>query len=327
MERSNNYASRIYELRKKEDISQEALAAALGTTRQQVSRWECGTSIPSPKFAYALAAYFKCSVDDLFGEGALEEKEDFCSVFNAQFRNICVILCVFAIVGFYALTLLGFYSDELAHYLHIVVGEMREAGANYDPATINVAIRNLSESICRIGVALSIVSSLIYCFALALVLIRYMRNSKSKIVRSGILLSSGYAFKVILSTLMAGILTLTVGQHVGYLKAQTLGLFDGTLYLLGSFFASDVLLVLFAMILRKPFQRKMVLRPWEGGYKVFDILYVCVGLPLFIVFLSLASSSYVGFAFAGFIYFPLAGILFIVRLLITYFPLRNATIK
>lgn len=53
-----NYSQKIYELRRKEDVSQEALAALIGTTRQQVSRWECGVAIPNPKFAYAIASHF-----------------------------------------------------------------------------------------------------------------------------------------------------------------------------------------------------------------------------------------------------------------------------
>ena len=63
-----NYSQKIYELRRKEDISQEALAAAIGTTRQQISRWECGVSVPAPKFAYALAKHFGITVEELFGE-------------------------------------------------------------------------------------------------------------------------------------------------------------------------------------------------------------------------------------------------------------------
>ena len=53
-----NYSEKIYKLRKSEDISQEALATIIGTTRQQVSRWECGTAVPSPKYVYARAGRF-----------------------------------------------------------------------------------------------------------------------------------------------------------------------------------------------------------------------------------------------------------------------------
>lgn len=63
-----DYSNKIYELRKKEDISQEALAALIGTTRQQISRWECGISVPTPKFAYALAKHFNVTIEELFGE-------------------------------------------------------------------------------------------------------------------------------------------------------------------------------------------------------------------------------------------------------------------
>ena len=68
-----NNSEKIYDLRRKEDISQEALAAIVGTTRQQVSRWECGSAVPNPKYSYALAAHFGCTVEELYGEKVEEE--------------------------------------------------------------------------------------------------------------------------------------------------------------------------------------------------------------------------------------------------------------
>ena len=39
-------AEKIYQARKKAGLSQEALADALGVTRQAVSKWETGKSVP-----------------------------------------------------------------------------------------------------------------------------------------------------------------------------------------------------------------------------------------------------------------------------------------
>ena len=40
----NNIGQRIKELRKKNDLTQEALADFLGITYKAVSKWECGVS-------------------------------------------------------------------------------------------------------------------------------------------------------------------------------------------------------------------------------------------------------------------------------------------
>lgn len=90
-----NYSQKIYELRRKEDISQEALAAAIGTTRQQVSRWECGVAIPNPKFAYAIASHFGITIEELFGEKVEEEPGDAKEVLSFRLR---ISLCVFQLL-------------------------------------------------------------------------------------------------------------------------------------------------------------------------------------------------------------------------------------
>jgi putative transcriptional regulator len=47
-------------------LSQEELAAKVGTTRQTISALERGTSIPSVSLALALARALGCSVEELF---------------------------------------------------------------------------------------------------------------------------------------------------------------------------------------------------------------------------------------------------------------------
>ena len=70
-----NYGENIYRLRKEADVSQEALAKAIGTTRQQVSRWECGSALPSSKYVYALADFFHCPIQAILGEEIPEEEK------------------------------------------------------------------------------------------------------------------------------------------------------------------------------------------------------------------------------------------------------------
>lgn len=61
-------AEKIYQCRKKAGLSQEALAAQLGVSRQAVSKWELGTAEPEPAKLKLLAQAFQVSVDWLLSE-------------------------------------------------------------------------------------------------------------------------------------------------------------------------------------------------------------------------------------------------------------------
>jgi putative transcriptional regulator len=48
------------------ELSQAALAAAMGVSRQTVNSIECGKYLPSLPLAIRLAAYFDIAVEELF---------------------------------------------------------------------------------------------------------------------------------------------------------------------------------------------------------------------------------------------------------------------
>ena len=60
-----NIGERIYTLRKKAGLSQEQLAEILDTTRQAVSKWEAGKSLPDLEAVIKLGAHFQVSMDHL----------------------------------------------------------------------------------------------------------------------------------------------------------------------------------------------------------------------------------------------------------------------
>ena len=315
-----NYSQKIYELRKKEDISQEALAALIGTTRQQVSRWECGAAIPNPKFAYAIASHFGITVEELFGEKVEEEPEDAKEVLSFRFKNLSLCFSIVSLINFCAMVLLGYFSDTISKSFYEAVGAFRESGVEYDPGTYNSAIRNLSESICSIGIVWAVISSASLLFITIVLLMRFSKTTKNKILRSNLFSSFSTSLLIIFGTLVANILILSVGQHVGYININTFGFFDGLLFLFGALFTADILVTFLRVILRKPLQKSMVFAPWEGFKKVYEIIYIAIGLPLFVVFILLGSTSYVGFYICGFVYFPLAFILLLIHISTCYKP-------
>lgn len=61
------YYQRLKDLREDKDLKQESVAAVLGTTQQQYSRWERGAQeIPLHHFI-TLAKFYKVSLDYLAG--------------------------------------------------------------------------------------------------------------------------------------------------------------------------------------------------------------------------------------------------------------------
>lgn len=68
-------ANRLYELRKKNNLSQEELAEKLGVSRQAVSKWERSEASPDTDNLIALAKIYGLSLDELI-YGKKEEKKE-----------------------------------------------------------------------------------------------------------------------------------------------------------------------------------------------------------------------------------------------------------
>lgn len=61
-------SERIYTLRRKMGLSQEQLAEKIGVSRQAISKWEVGQSVPELEKMKALCECFGISMDELVGK-------------------------------------------------------------------------------------------------------------------------------------------------------------------------------------------------------------------------------------------------------------------
>ena len=61
------FYQRLKDLREDKDLKQESVAAILGTTQQQYSRWERGAQEIPFHHAITLAKFYKVSLDYLAG--------------------------------------------------------------------------------------------------------------------------------------------------------------------------------------------------------------------------------------------------------------------
>jgi len=112
--------AKIKELRKRQSITQEQLAGALGLTNQAISRWESESGYPDIEYIIPIANFFKVTANYLLddgghanwlkiGMGCDENKGLYCSFCgkdhtqvkktvvapnNINICNECVLLCV-----------------------------------------------------------------------------------------------------------------------------------------------------------------------------------------------------------------------------------------
>ncbi len=72
-----NLATKIYSLRKQNGLSQEELAEQLNVSRQTISKWELGESIPDTDSLTSLAKFFDTSLDYLVFDKPMENQLKF----------------------------------------------------------------------------------------------------------------------------------------------------------------------------------------------------------------------------------------------------------
>lgn len=102
----------LSELRKYYGITQEELAVRVGVTRQAVSKWETGTTIPDIEILMALSEIYGISINDIIKADLTNIKFQKEIVFpekNKSIKNIFVIGC-----GRWG-TFIAWYLDKIGH--------------------------------------------------------------------------------------------------------------------------------------------------------------------------------------------------------------------
>lgn len=90
-------SEKIYELRRKDGLSQEALAEKIGVSRQAVSKWETGAATPELDKLRALCACFGVTLDELTGGGLSAAVKDKSPPDQEKERSggaLGIILCI-----------------------------------------------------------------------------------------------------------------------------------------------------------------------------------------------------------------------------------------
>ncbi|MFA5153041.1 MAG: helix-turn-helix transcriptional regulator [Clostridia bacterium] len=68
---------KIYELRKKHNLTQEAFAELIAVSRQAVQKWEKNTSFPDSDKLISISRIFNVSVDYILGIETMDPNQEF----------------------------------------------------------------------------------------------------------------------------------------------------------------------------------------------------------------------------------------------------------
>lgn len=80
----------IKELRKRDAVTQDRLAEALGVTSQAISKWENEMGYPDIEYIVPIANFFNVTTDELFGHDSAEKEQkikQYCDLYDEMYRN------------------------------------------------------------------------------------------------------------------------------------------------------------------------------------------------------------------------------------------------
>lgn len=113
-------SEKIYTLRRKSGLSQEQLAEIIGVSRQAISKWEGGLSLPESEKLIAISEYFHVTLDYLLKEDADGiQKTEQKTVNGQSFKShegmpLGFITCVAGIIGLVIWGLISILSPPMS---------------------------------------------------------------------------------------------------------------------------------------------------------------------------------------------------------------------
>lgn len=108
-------SKKIYTLRKKKGLSQEQLAEKLNVSRQAISKWESGVSMPESEKLILLSEFFDVSIDYLIKENT-EEIND-CTDNKNHISIVGIVLSIAGVVGMLIWGILSITSSHVSQQI------------------------------------------------------------------------------------------------------------------------------------------------------------------------------------------------------------------
>jgi len=117
-------SEKLYTLRKKSGLSQEQLAEQLSVSRQAISKWESGQSVPESDKLLAISNYFDISLDYLMKEdeepkeiSANKPKDNFTQTGDKTKWLLGIIACIGGIICLIMWGLLSIFNPTASNQI------------------------------------------------------------------------------------------------------------------------------------------------------------------------------------------------------------------
>ena len=102
---NQNIAKAVLKIRQDNKLSQEQFAEMVGVTRQAVSRWEMGVSVPNINTLILISEKFDIPVDEMLKSGDVVEKIDNNKTPFKKDRNYSIVFLIIGILGLISIPL------------------------------------------------------------------------------------------------------------------------------------------------------------------------------------------------------------------------------
>ncbi|MBQ8184590.1 MAG: helix-turn-helix transcriptional regulator [Lachnospiraceae bacterium] len=117
-------SEKLYALRKKSGLSQEQLAEQLSVSRQAISKWEAGQSVPESDKLLTISNYFNVSLDYLMKEdeeqdnlSVKEQNDDSLQTSNRTQWLLSIIICIGGIICLIIWGLLSIFNPATSNQI------------------------------------------------------------------------------------------------------------------------------------------------------------------------------------------------------------------
>ena len=116
-------SEKLYSLRKKSGLSQEQLAEQLSVSRQAISKWEAGQSVPESDKLVTISNYFNVSLDYLMKEteedqpATKEPAENLMQTVDRTKWLLGIIICIGGIVCLIMWGLLSIFNPTVSNQI------------------------------------------------------------------------------------------------------------------------------------------------------------------------------------------------------------------
>ena len=124
------FYEKLFELRKKEGLSQEELAEKVNVSRQTVSKWESGQSSPEMDKLLILSHLFNISIDELVGKQKDEEKKKDNTPSKIKYKSLKIVIILLVI----------YLTIAIFKYISLTI--MNNIGNSFNEESYNIMINN-----------------------------------------------------------------------------------------------------------------------------------------------------------------------------------------